>query len=302
MVKLTKRHAAFAGIIAVSMILYWRTLSELVKYALADESYSHIVIIPLISLFLLYTERERIFSKTDSSLGLGTSVALVGLLGAWTLARFAFAGNEKNALSATTLSILFLWAGGFLACYGVRAARAAAFPLLFLLLMVPLPDLILARTIALLQRGSTAVAYFSIKSVGVPVLRQGLFLSLPGLNIEVASECSGIRSSMALLITCLLATHYFLRTPWKMLLFVALAFPLAVVKNGVRIATLAILSVYVDPGFLSGHLHRDGGFVFFFLVLAVLWPVLIFLHRSETLSKPAGSITPRKGANEIVQG
>lgn len=302
MVTLTKRHAAFAGIIAVSMILYWRTLSELVKYAFADESYSHIVIIPLISLFLLYTERERIFSKSDSSLGLGIGVALVGVLGSWTLARFALAGNEKNVLSATTLSILFLWTGGFLACYGVRAARAAAFPLLFLLLMVPLPDLILARTIALLQRGSTAVAYFSIKSVGVPVLRQGLFLSLPGLNIEVAAECSGIRSSMALLITCLLATHYFLRTPWKMLLFVALAFPLAVVKNGVRIATLAILSVYVDPGFLSGHLHRDGGFVFFFLVLAVLWPVLIFLHRSETTSKPAGSITPGKGANEFAQG
>lgn len=302
MVTLTKRHAAFAGIVAVSMILYWKTLSELARYAYADESYSHIVVIPLISLFLLYTERKRIFAKTYSSPGPGISLALVGVLGSWMLARFELAGNEKNVLFGATLSILFLWTGGFLACYGVRAMRAAAFPLLFLLLMVPLPDSILARTIALLQRGSTDVAYLAIKSVGVPVLRQGLFLSLPGLSIEVATECSGIRSSMALLITCLLAAHYFLRTPWKMMLFVALAFPLAIVKNGIRIATLAILSVYVNPDFIRGSLHRDGGFVFFFLMLAVLWPLLIFLHRSENHRKAAGAIPPGKSASQFAGG
>ena len=58
-------------------------------------------------------------------------------------------------------------------------------------------------------------------------------------------------------------------------------FPLAVVKNGIRITTLTLLSVYVDPGFLTGRLHHEGGFVFFFLALAILAPVLLLLQRSE---------------------
>ena len=302
MPSLTKRHAVFACIVAASLILYWKTIYELVTYAFSDESYSHIVVIPLISLFLLYTERKSIFSETHSSIGQGTSLTLVGIIAFWVSSRFLFVHNGSNSLSAAALSLVTLWIGGFLACYGARATRSAIFPLLFLVLMVPLPGPVLARTISLLQRGSTDIAYFTIKSVGVPVLRQGLFLSLPGLSIEVATECSGIRSSMALLITCLLAGHFFLRTSWKMLLFVALAIPLAVVKNGVRIATLAILSVYVDPGFLKGHLHREGGFVFFFLMLAILWPVLILLQRSEDRSDHSNSMEARKAGSDFARG
>jgi exosortase len=302
MASLIKRHAIFACIIAASLILYWKTIYELVTYAFSDQSYSHIVVIPLITLFLLYTERKAIFSETHSSISLGTSLALAGILACWVSSRFLFVHNGSNSLSAAALSLVVLWIGGFLACYGAGAMRAAIFPLLFLVLMVPLPGTILARTISLLQRGSTDVAYFTIKSVGVPVLRQGLFLSLPGLNIEVAAECSGIRSSMALLITCLLAAHFFLRTSWKILLFVALALPLAVVKNGIRIATLAILSVYVDPGFLKGHLHREGGFVFFFLMLAVLWPILILLQRSENRKNHPNSIEAGKSGGDFARG
>ena len=87
-----------------------------------------------------------------------------------------------------------------------------------------------------------------------------------------------------LLITCLLAAHLFLRTYWKLALFVALAFPLAIVKNGIRITTLTLLSIYVDPGFLSGSLHRDGGVVFFLLALALLAPILLLMQGAEDLS------------------
>lgn len=101
----------------------------------------------------------------------------------------------------------------------------AAFPLLFLLLLVPLPNRALDWTIHLLQEGSTYVAHFLFNAVGVPVLRQGFILTLPGVVIEVANECSGIRSSIALFITCLLAAHLYLRSPWKILVLCLLVFP-----------------------------------------------------------------------------
>ena len=72
-----------------------------------------------------------------------------------------------------------------------------------------------------------------------------------------------------------------------MLLLVLLSFPLSVIKNGIRIAALTLLSIYVDPGFLTGRLHHEGGFVFFLVAMLILWPVLLWLKKSE---KPRGSV------------
>jgi exosortase/archaeosortase family protein len=109
---------------------------------------------------------------------------------------------------------------------------------------------------------------------------------VPGVTIEVAKECSSIRSSIALFITCLLAAHLYLRTAWKKLVFVVLGLLLSVVKNGIRITTLTLLSVYVDPDFLSGRLHRQGGFVFFLVALLMLLPVFWWMEKSDKLRKP----------------
>ena len=205
-------------------------------------------------------------------------------------------------LPAAALAIVLIWFGAFLLCYGTEAWRRASFPLLFLLLMVPLPPAVLERSIYLLQQGSTEIAYLLFKASGTPVLRQGFVLSIPGVAIEVAKECSGIRSSVALFITCLLAAHLFLRTKWRMFVFALLSLPLAVVKNGIRIATLTLLSVYVDPGFLTGRLHHQGGFVFFFIALAILAPVLIFFQKSEEKERAREVTASRQTENRLAPG
>ena len=155
------------------------------------------------------------------------------------------------SLPVATFLLVAAWIGTSALFYGITALLPLHF---YVVLAVDGPNTgkSLARTIYVLQSGSTDIAYFLFRAVGVPVFRQGFFLTLPGVTIEVAAECSGIRSSMALFITCLLAAHLFLRTPWKQLLFVLLAFPLALIKNGIRIVTLTLLSIYVDPEFLDG--------------------------------------------------
>ena len=200
----------------------------------------------------------------------------------WLATRLPGTGNDRLSLEA--LSLVSLWIGGFVSCYGLKVSRAAMFPLLFLLLTVPWPGAILDRVIRWLQEGSTDVTYAIFKALGVPVFRDGFVLMVPGVAIEVASECSGIRSSMALLITCLLAAHFYLRTGWKIVFFVLLVIPLSIIKNGIRIATLTLLSLYVDPSFLRGSLHRDGGFVFFLLALVMMFPVLRLFEKSEKRS------------------
>ena len=299
---ITKKHAAFAAFVGVSLLVFWRVAGALVSYSLSRESSSHIILIPFVSLVLLYSERARIFASPRTSLGPGIVLICAGLAIYFTSLSRLYPQGGDALLPVETFALILLWLGGFLLFYGIQAARAAAFPLLFLLLMIPLPEGVLARLIYSLQKGSTEISYLLFRAVNVPVLKQGFLLYLPSVTIEVAEECSGIRSSVALFITCLLAAHLFLRTTWRQAFFALLAIPLAIIKNGIRIVTLSLLSMYVDAGFLTGRLHREGGFVFFLLVLAILAPVLRILQKSEARLSSPGPESNAKAREEFARG
>ena len=283
------------------LLVCWNALSALVAFSLQDESSSHVLLIPFVSLYLIYAERSRIFRIVRTSAVSGGATILAAIVLYLFVASHTSLRTSRTIFAQCNARDRLVLARWILVVLWDDAARAGAFALLFLLLMIPLPPALLARIIYFLQRGSTAVAYLLFRAVGVPVLRQGFVLSVPGVSIEVAKECSGIRSSMALFITCLLAAHLFLRTSWKKLLFVLLALPLAIVKNGIRITTLTLLSIYVDPGFLHGSLHRDGGFVFFFLALAILAPILILLQKSEGVSLIRQPLGPAEAERAVTQ-
>ena len=144
------------------------------------------------------------------------------------------------------------------------------------------------RLIWWLQLGSAEVTSWIFYLTRTPVFRDGFTFSVPGATIEIARECSGIRSTMGLLITCLIAGYLMLRTVSGRLALLIAAVPVLALKNGIRIATLTELAIYVDPSFLFGRLHNDGGFVFFAIGLGILLPILLWLQRSEDKRLRAG--------------
>jgi len=247
------------------------------------DDYSHSMLIPLISMLLIYWRRTEIFARPASTCYAGLVPFLAGLA-LYGVARHGSAMSPQEAGSSLSLSILGLVAaclGAFLFTYGWPAFRAALFPLGFLLFMVPMPSVLLAKIIYGLQQGSSAAVALLLRAIGVPFFREGFVFHLPGISIEVAQECSGIRSSIALLITTLLAAQFLLRSNWRKLALCLLVFPVALLKNGLRIATLSTLAVYVNHDFLFGWLHRSGGFVFFFIGLTVLWGALRLLRLGD---------------------
>jgi len=194
------------------------------------------------------------------------------------------------------LSLILLIIAGFLVSFGRNATKTAWFSLAFLVFAVPWPEVFLNGIIHLLQSGSAAVAGWIFDASGIPVLRDRFFFYLPGLSIEVAKECSGIRSSIALVILALLISHFSFSKFWKKFIFVFSGLLMMLVKNGVRIATLTVLAKYVDPGFLFGRLHREGGVVFFLFGLALLVPVFHLLRRGEA-PIPQVRSTPAESQN-----
>ena len=283
-----RQRLVFFGLwLILSVALLWKPVDALVRYSLGNDNASHILLIPLISAWLLYFEQKRIFAQVSSDYVSGAILLVAsGAVALWTL-YFGVAWTGTEALSGYTLALVLLWVAGFALIFGRAAMRNARFALLFLLLMIPPPDLWLNYSVYLLQKGSADIAEFIFDLAGVPALRDGFVFHLAHLSIEVAKECSGIRSSLALLILALLVGHLFFGTFWKQAVFVVVGLVIMIVKNGIRIATLTMLAQYVDSGFLYGRLHHEGGVVFFLIGLLLLLPVFWLLQRGET---PRGAV------------
>jgi exosortase len=158
--------------------------------------------------------------------------------------------------------------------------------------VVPIPEPFLSKIIYFLQAGSTDMSETFFRLAGIPYHRDGFVFELPGIAIRVAEECSGIRSTLALLITTILASYIFLKSASRRLILCVAVVPTAIFKNGLRIATLSTLSIYVDRGFLYGNLHHRGGIVFFVIALLPLALILKLLQRSE---KPTPAVTAYAG-------
>jgi exosortase len=271
----------FAMWIALSLTVFWQPFTALLHYSLKNDNASHVLLIPFISAWLFFLDRKQIFNRISSDLPLAAAVLLIpAVVSGWAYLLSAD-WTPSEQITTYTLALVLVWIAGFMLFFGRAAAKLGWFPLLFLFLTVPLPDFVLNRVIYLLQKGSADIASTFFDWTGVPVLREGFVFHLPRVSIEVASECSGIRSSMALLILALLVGHFFLRSLWKQVAFVLCGLFVMIVKNGIRIVTLTLLANYVDPGFLFGNLHREGGVVFFLLGLLLLVPVLWLLQRGK---------------------
>lgn len=225
---------------------------------------------------------------SQAKIGYPTALAFLVLALALTaLTSSSTSLNPSEWLSASILSLILLIVSGFIFLFGDRAAWASRFPFAFLLFAVPLPDFLLKRVVYWLQSGSAAVAELFFDMSGFPVLREGFVFRLPRISIEVAQECSGIRSSIALLILAVLVSHFSFRSFWKQTVFVGAGLVMMIVKNGIRIATLTLLANYVNPDFLYGKLHHRGGIVFFLIGLALLMPVYWLLRRGENFEPTA---------------
>jgi exosortase len=281
--ELVRRNIYFALFVVASLLVFWAPIRNLVEFVIFHDYASHIPLIVPLSIFLVYLKRQKIFSVQVGSTRKQTIVAGSGLfllaLIFLLISKYQPLSTEK--LSLEILSLVMFWLSIFVCCYGPESFVKARFPLLFLLLLVPIPEFAIDKIVFALQAGSSDVAYGLLRMLDVPVLKEGFILRLPMVNLEVAKECSGIRSSIALLVTVLVASEFVLRSSWRKVLLVVAMIPILVLKNGARIVTIYLLAAYLNPAFLHGWLHTSGGIVFYILGLAALIPVTVLLRRGE---------------------
>jgi exosortase len=194
--------------------------------------------------------------------------------------------TDDERLSLAMFALVSWWIASVVACFGAGTLRSFLFPLCFLFWLVPLPEFVLGWIVEFLQRQSATAARIMFHLSGVPASQDGIVLSIPGLDVEVAPECSSIRSSLMLVITTMVLARLLLRSWWRRALLIACAIPLSIAKNGLRIVVISELGTRVDPGFFDGKLHHHGGVIFLALALAVTMLLLWLLRRTESRAWP----------------
>lgn len=278
----------FVALTAVSLLFWWRPLRDTLRLALENGAYTHILLILPLGAALIYLDSKALRTGLLPTPRIGSALLGLGLLiGCY--GRWGMAGASADVrLTIGMFALVTWWIASVVVCFGGRTFRSMLLPLCFLFLLVPLPEVVLNLIVRALQHGSAWMAALLFQSVGEPVQRDGVLLSLTNLDIEVAKECSSIRSSWMLVVTSIVLADLFLRSWRRKALLIGSAIPLSVMKNGLRVFTIGELGTRVDPGFLDGKLHHHGGIVFFGIAVFAVGVLLWVLRRSE-LSVPRES-------------
>jgi exosortase len=252
-----------AVVLAAIGFVYWRTLSSLVQQWASDDNYSHgFFVIPL-ALYFAWERRSALIAAQTSPSLIGAGVIALSL-GVW------LAGIFGAELFLTRISLLGVIAGTIWFLWGGQHLRILAFPILFLVLMIPLPAIIFNQIAFPLQLFASQVGEQVISVAGIPVLRDGNILRLPSRTLEVAEACSGIRSLVSLIMLAVVLGYFTERRVGPRILIALSAVPIAILANAARVAGTGLAAEWVSPKAADGFFHTFSGWLVFIVAFAGL--------------------------------
>jgi exosortase len=257
----------FAAAVASFGLLFGPVLARLARDWSTDDNYSHgFLIIPLAAYFVheRWAALRQIQQRPQTVLGLAAVAAGLLLLAVGTLASEFF---------VTRVSLLVVLTGAILFLLGGQHLRALAFPLGFLVLMIPLPAIIFNQIALPLQLIASRFGESIVSLAGIPVLRDGNVIVLASTTLEVAEACSGIRSLVTLLTLGIVLGHFTDPRPGVRVLIAAASVPLAIFTNGLRVAGTGVAAHVYGAAAAEGFFHTFSGWLVFVAAMLMLMGV-----------------------------
>jgi exosortase len=268
-----------AGLVAA---LYGPVLSQMVVQWWQDPDYGYGFVIPFFVGYVLYQRGHELRQVPFEPINFGFPLMLgaIGLL---------LVGTLGAELFISRCSLLFLFGGMILFFAGWKMLRAVAFPLAFLVLMIPLPALIYNQLTFPLQLLASRLASDSLELLAIPVLREGNVLVLPNYSLEVVEACSGIRSLMSLVALAVAYGYFVEQRLWARITLVALMLPIAVASNALRVVGAGVVTYFWGPQYAEGFFHFFQGWLIFVSAVACMLLSHSFLSRLAPSRKEASA-------------
>lgn len=256
---------------ALFAALYMPVIVPLARQWVGDPNYQHGIVVPLVSAYLLWRRRAALRAAGGGGAPLAGTIIIVPA------AVLLIGGTAASELFTARLSLPAMLLGLLLFFRGKEFVRAAAFPLLFLFMMIPLPYIAYYKLTFPLQLMSAKLSVLVLQTIGLDVIRHGNVLSLPTYTLEVVAACSGLRSLMTMITLALILCAFSGLRMGRKSVLAASSIPIAIAANTIRLAVIAIGAYAVSPSFADGMLHEISGLIVFFtgfLMLLLVWGML----------------------------
>ncbi|MDP2324395.1 MAG: exosortase, partial [Gammaproteobacteria bacterium] len=265
---------ALIAVTAVALAVLFRD-GLLNMYSMWNEpEYNHGFMIPFVAIYLLWLRAKDITSATLSGSWLGVGLLLVSLA-------FLFLGDRSAIFALTQYAfVLALWAVVF-AASGSRGIGLMWVPLLYLVFMVPLPDMITQKLTASLQLLSSQIGVAVIRAAGLTVFLEGNVIDLGSYKLQVAEACSGMRYLFPLLSFGFLCAVLFRGRWWQRGILLISTVPITILMNSFRIGVIGILVNFYGIEQAEGFLHDFEGWVIFMASVGVLFMEIWIFARME---------------------
>lgn len=252
------------ALLAVGVVwLYADILAGLVRQWDTDENYSHGFFVLPLALYFIWERRQALLSADVQPSMLGLGLVLLSLL-------LLMTGRLGAELFLMRTSLLGVIGGIILFVWGRAQFRVLLFPLAFLVFMIPLPSILFNQIAFPLQLVASKAGESVIALSGIPVLREGNVLRLPGKTLEVVEACSGLRSLISLTMLAVVLGYFSDRRTAARVIIALAAVPIAIVANAARIAGTGIASEWISPAVADGFFHTFSGWLIFVVAFAGL--------------------------------
>lgn len=253
---------AWAVLAAVAAMLGWiyypSFLWMIERWSAKDSYYGHGFLIPLVSLYWIWTQRSRLTSTDNRLWWAGIAVLVLG-----TLMQIAAAVLRIYFLSA--FSFVVILCGIVLTVWGWTGLRSTWYPLFFLLLMIPLPLLVISEVTLKLKFFVSELATYCLNFVGFTSHREGSYIVLPNAHLLVGDPCSGLRSFLAFLCLGFVFAYGKSLNTFGKILIIAAGLPLAIASNLLRVFGLGIVAEIYGQDAAGGFAHDASGFIVFII-------------------------------------
>ena len=260
--------AVWGGLLigALMATIYAGILVKLVTDWWEIPDFSHGFLVPIFSAYLVWTKRQALSEIAVSPSWAGVVMVAAGLV-------VLFLGVYGAEMFLSRVSLVILLAGLVLTFGGKQFLKELQFPLLVLLLAIPIPAILFSQITFPLQLLASKLASGLLPLFGVPVLREGNVIQLSSMSLEVAEACSGIRSLMSLFTLSVFFGYFMEKSVMRRTVLALASIPIAIAANAVRIFGTGLCVQYWNPDKAQGFFHEFSGWVMFLVSFACLYIV-----------------------------
>ncbi len=282
---------------AAIMAMLFGTLRDMIGiWDSSSDTYAHGYVVLPITLWLIWRKRHELASLAPAPDARALFVAFP-LAAAWLFGSAASA-QVIEQYAFVGLLITAVWA-----LLGWRVSMRLLFPLAFLLMMVPVGEFMVMPMVNF----TADFTVFMVRSIGIPIYRDGVFFSLPSGDWNVVTGCSGIRYFLSSVVLGLLYAYLTYRTWWKRVAFTVAAFIVPIVANGFRATMIVLIAHYSDMTMALGVDHFIYGWVWFGIVmLAMFWVGNIWREDGKeeavAAAPPVATRAPRRAYYLVAGG